>query len=284
MRRGWSSRMEGRSGRRRAPRRRTGASPAPCRARAARAGGPSASAWRRRGSRSCEGEASARKGRETSRVVGRDEEGASAAQLLQLLGEQLDTLGVEGVERLVHEEELWLVQERAAERQSLQHPARERRRRARSERSRGRSARAASRSARAARARGRAGRTGRGSPSRSARGRRAARVRGNRCRRGLSRPAARPRSAPARPAQSRSSVVFPEPFAPVTTRKPPSSRSRSSFSRTRFSPKRRESPRARITAESPRTNRKKATLITPLTVKNAASSRRRSPGRTSECS
>ena len=38
------------------------------------------------------------------------------------------------------------------------------------------------------------------------------------------------------------------------------------------------------TAASASTNAKKATLMTPLTLKNAASSRRRSSGRTSECS
>ena len=51
---------------------------------------------------------------------------------------------------------------------------------------------------------------------------------------------ARARSIPsvgcARPAQIRSSVVFPAPFGPVTTRKPPRGRSRSILRRTRFSP------------------------------------------------
>src|SRR5205823_5929425 len=37
-------------------------------------------------------------------------------------------------------------------------------------------------------------------------------------------------------------------------------------------------------SESPSTNRKNATEMTPFIVKNAVSSRRRSPGRTSECS
>ena len=44
-----------------------------------------------------------------------------------------------------------------------------------------------------------------------------------------------------------------------------------------------DSPRANHEAASARTKAKKTTLITPLTVKKAASRRRRSPGRTSEC-
>src|SRR4029077_16100122 len=52
----------------------------------------------------------------------------------------------------------------------------------------------------------------------------------------------------------RRSVVFPEPFGPVTSRKSPRSTSRSIPSRTRLSPKRLPRPRARITdAPSPST-------------------------------
>ena len=54
----------------------------------------------------------------------------------------------------------------------------------------------------------------------------------------------------ASPAQRRSSVVFPDPFGPVTSTKPPRGTSRSSPSRTRLSPKRLDSFRARITAPS----------------------------------
>src|SRR5207244_1058007 len=52
----------------------------------------------------------------------------------------------------------------------------------------------------------------------------------------------------ARPARSRSSVVFPEPFGPVTSAKPPRGTSRSSPSSTRFSPNCLDSERARITS------------------------------------
>ena len=45
-----------------------------------------------------------------------------------------------------------------------------------------------------------------------------------------------------------------------------------------------ERPRPNHSSTSAKTNAKKTMLITPLTVKNAASRRRRSPGRTSECS
>ena len=72
------------------------------------------------------------------------------------------------------------------------------------------------------RARGRAGRRGRGSRARSGRGRGAARGRGSRARRA---PASTVElaTASARRARrrGRSSVVLPEPFGPVTTRKPP---------------------------------------------------------------
>ena len=45
-----------------------------------------------------------------------------------------------------------------------------------------------------------------------------------------------------------------------------------------------ERPSPNHSSTSAKTNAKKTMLITPLTVKNAASRRRRSPGRTSECS
>src|SRR5439155_18780919 len=54
------------------------------------------------------------------------------------------------------------------------------------------------------------------------------------------------------PATSRSSVVFPEPFGPVTTTKSPEATSRSTPRRTRFAPKRFSRPRARITRLSVR--------------------------------
>ena len=86
---------------------------------------------------------------------------------------------------------------------------------------RDRSARAASRSARPARGSGRDGRRASGSRAASARGRRAARGRGSRsCAAAAAR--ACPPSAAARPASTRSSVVLPDPFGPVTSRKPPS--------------------------------------------------------------
>ena len=87
---------------------------------------------------------------------------------------------------------------------------------------RGRTARAASRSARAAPGRGRGGRRARGSRARSARGRGAARARRSRRARGRAATSSVPRVGAARPTSSRSSVVFPEPFGPVTTSAPTS--------------------------------------------------------------
>ena len=94
---------EGRSGRRRAPRRRRGASRAACRARAARAGGPCASAWRRRGSSVMRGRACRSQGArgEPGRASRRGRCVRRAAPPAAV--EQLDALGVEGVERLVEE-------------------------------------------------------------------------------------------------------------------------------------------------------------------------------------
>ena len=86
------------------------------------------------------------------------------------------------------------------------------------------------------------------------------------------------------PATSRSSVVFPEPFGPVTTRNPPRSSSKSSSRSTRRRRSASRAPGPDHAATSSRTKPKKTMLITPFTVKNAASRRRRSPGRTSECS
>ena len=95
---------------------------------------------------------------------------------------------------------------------------------------------------------------------------------------------------------------MPDPFGPVTSRNPPRSSRRSTLSRTRLSPKRYDTLLAEITAQngtgggagrgaaaaaqtaSAKTKTKKARLITPFIVKNAASRRRRSSGRTSECS
>ena len=115
----------------------------------------------------------------------------AAAQLGELAVEQRRALLVERAERLVEDEQLGLVQQRPAEREPLEHPAREGVGALGCAPPRGRSARAASRSARAARARGRAGRRGRGSRARSARGRRAARGRGSRPARAARRPRAR---------------------------------------------------------------------------------------------
>ena len=126
---------------------------------------------------------------------------------------------VEAGIRLVEEQEVGVVQERAAEREPLLHAPRVRRRRARAAPPRARSARGASRSARAAPARGTGGRRGRGSRARTARGRREARGRGTRCGSRAAETSSSPRVGASRPAQSASSVDLPEPFGPVTTRK-----------------------------------------------------------------
>ena len=74
--------------------------------------------------------------------------------------------------------------------------------------------------------RGRDARRASGSRAASARGRRAARGRGSRsC--AASGSASSPAVGAARPASTRSSVVLPEPFGPVTSRKPPSASSTS---------------------------------------------------------
>ncbi len=59
------------------------------------------------------------------RIVGGDEERALAGEGRKLAVEQLGTLGVEGGEGLVENEQVGVVQERAAEREALHHPARE---------------------------------------------------------------------------------------------------------------------------------------------------------------
>ena len=201
--------------------------------------------------------------------------------------EQLRSLGVERRERLVEHEQLGIVQQRAAEREPLHHPARVRGRRARRGRPRARTARAASRSARAAPARGRAGRRDRGSRARSGRGRGAARGRGSRARRGRRATSSSPPVGAASPATSRSSVVFPDPFAPRDDEEA------AALELEVERPQRPPPPVALLDAPArddhnerrrPATKPKKTMLITPLTVKKAASRRRRSPGRTSECS
>jgi hypothetical protein len=89
----------------------------------------------------------------------------------------------------------------------------------------------------------------------------------------------------ARPAMRRSRVVLPEPFGPVTSRKSSSPTSSVTPRRILFVPvPLLERTGADHSVTSASTNRKNTTLITPLTVKNAASRRRRSFGRTSECS
>src|SRR6058998_1301421 len=64
--------------------------------------------------------------REPGGIVGCDEEGAPLSQLGELPLEQRRAVGVERLERLVEEQQLRLVQQRAAEREPLEHPARER--------------------------------------------------------------------------------------------------------------------------------------------------------------
>src|SRR5207253_4110920 len=107
------------------PRSRTGASPAPCRAPAARARDPSGRGRARPGSNaSREGEAVARERREACRVVRRDEEGAFRAERRELAVEERCAFGVERAVRLVEDEEGRLVEERATQGEALEHPAR----------------------------------------------------------------------------------------------------------------------------------------------------------------
>src|SRR5438105_11414637 len=118
---------EWRSGRRLAPRRRRGAWPGACPARAARGEGPSGrGSRRRRRSASCERDPRRREPLEARGVVGGDDEGPVCAPVCELAVEELHARLVEAAERLVEHVELGLVQEGAAEREPLQHPARER--------------------------------------------------------------------------------------------------------------------------------------------------------------
>ena len=146
------ARRAARSGRRRASRGRRAASPAACRAPAARAAGPCARARRRRRGTLMRAPAvrsrAARPGA-GSWVVSRTV--AAPASCRELAVEQLGALGVERGERLVEDEQLGVVQQRAAEREPLRHAARVRGDALGARRPRARSARAASRSARAAR-------------------------------------------------------------------------------------------------------------------------------------
>src|SRR5205085_11086761 len=99
-------------------------SPAACLGRGSRASGPSAQARpRRRGSPSRERQASGRESVEPL-AVGRDENSSLAPELVQLTVEQLEAGGVEGVRRLVEDQELGLVEQGAAQCEALQHPAR----------------------------------------------------------------------------------------------------------------------------------------------------------------
>ena len=185
------------------------------------------------------------------RLVGGDDERPLAGERRELGVEERRARLVEARVRLVEEQQ---VAGRGAASGRARAAAASRARtptRARAAPPRGRSARAACRSARAARARGRAARRGRGSRARSARGRRAARAPDTRSRRARRRPRARPRVGASSPAQSASSVDFPEPFGPVTTRKSRSLTSRSRSRSTRFVPKRGSRPRARITRARP---------------------------------
>src|SRR5438067_3252304 len=118
---------EWRSGRRLAPRRRRGAWPGACPARAARGEGPfGRGSRRRRRSASCERDPRRREPLEARGVVGGDDEGPVCAPVCELAVEELHACLVEAAERLVEHVELGLVQEGAAEREPLQHPARER--------------------------------------------------------------------------------------------------------------------------------------------------------------
>src|SRR5436190_4523058 len=116
----------GRSGRRRGSRRRTAAWRAACRARAARVKGPCARARRRRRDTSYERQLRGREPLEPLRLVGRDDEGRVWRALAELTVEQLCALLVEAAVRLVEQQQARLVQKRPAEREPLQHPARER--------------------------------------------------------------------------------------------------------------------------------------------------------------
>ena len=95
-----------------------------------------------------------------------------------------------------------------------------------------------------------------------------------------------PRVGSARPARRRSSVVFPLPFGPVTTAKPAARDGDVHAAQHALAavPLLDVASADHATSTSSATKTKNTTLITPFIVKNAASSRRRSPGRTIECS
>ena len=145
---------------------------------------------------------------------------ARSRELLERAVEQLGAVGVERVERLVEQEQRRVVQQHAAEREPLLHPARERRDALVAHVP---EAEALEQHPDPLAALGHAVEPAeevRGSRAASARGRRAARARGSRPRRA---PAARarPPSAPrARRARAAASSC-PAPFGPVTSRKSP---------------------------------------------------------------
>ena len=159
---------------------------------------------------------------------------ARAAPRRELAVEQLGALVVEAGERLVEEHELRLVQQHAAEREPLQHPARER---ARALVARVPETEPLEQHADPLAPLGHAieppvqvevlERGQLAVDERLVREEAELRARSRR-------PRARPRSAATSPATSRSSVVLPEPFGPVTRTNPPRSTSSSSPSKIRF--------------------------------------------------
>ena len=157
------------------------------------------------------------------RLVRRDD---PRPRLVERRVEQRGAVGVERVVRLVEQQQRRVVQQHAAEAESLLHAARERRDALVAHAPTARSARAASRPARRAPGSGRAGRTASGSRAASARDRRAARARGSRSARarGIVRsPAVGAAAPPGRAAAS----SCPSRSRPVTSRKPPASSSTS---------------------------------------------------------
>ena len=141
--------------------------------------------------------------------------------LLERAVEQLGAVRVERVERLVEHEQRRVVQQHAAEREPLLHPARERRDALVAHLPEAEALEQHPDPLARGRARGRAGRRGAGSRAASARGRRAARARGSRPRRAVGQLELARRSAPrARRARAAASTC-PAPFGPVTSRKPP---------------------------------------------------------------
>ena len=163
----------------------------------------------------------------------------------ELTVEQLRTLGVERGERLVEDEQRRLVQERAAEREALQHPARER---ARPLVPRLPETEALEHHPDALAPLGHAVQPAvevevleraqlavdeRLVPEEAEVG-------------ALRSDLESPLVGRISPATRRSSVVLPEPFGPVTSTKPPRSISKLSSSMTRFAPNRFARPRARI--------------------------------------